>query len=58
MTDLKNRTALVAGSMSGIGRDTAIALAARGAHLLVSRRDAHFGLLDGLPTPDDLRESE
>ena len=35
MTDLKGKTALVTGSTSGIGKATAIALAARGAHVLV-----------------------
>src|SRR6201989_3714465 len=39
MTDLKGKTALVTGSTSGIGRATAIALAARGAHVLVVGRD-------------------
>ena len=34
MTDLKGKTALVTGSTSGIGRATALALAARGAHVL------------------------
>ena len=33
--DLKGRTALVTGSTSGIGEASAIALAARGAHVLV-----------------------
>jgi len=37
--DLKGKTALVTGSTSGIGRATAIALAARGAHALVVGRD-------------------
>jgi NAD(P)-dependent dehydrogenase (short-subunit alcohol dehydrogenase family) len=39
MTDLKGKTALVTGSTSGIGRATAVALAARGAHVLVTGRD-------------------
>ena len=39
MTDLKGKTALVTGSTSGIGEATAIALAARGAHVLVVGRD-------------------
>jgi NAD(P)-dependent dehydrogenase (short-subunit alcohol dehydrogenase family) len=39
MTDLRGKTALVTGSTSGIGKATAIALAARGAHVLVVGRD-------------------
>ena len=39
MTDLKGKTALVTGSTSGIGKAAAIALAARGAHVLVVGRD-------------------
>jgi NAD(P)-dependent dehydrogenase (short-subunit alcohol dehydrogenase family) len=38
MTDLKGKTALVTGSTSGIGRVTALALAARGAHVLIVGR--------------------
>ena len=38
--DLKGRTALVTGSTSGIGEASAIAPAARGAHVLVVGRDA------------------
>ena len=37
--DLKDRTALVTGSTSRIGKATALALAARGAHVLVVGRD-------------------
>jgi NAD(P)-dependent dehydrogenase (short-subunit alcohol dehydrogenase family) len=39
VTDLEGKTALVTGSTSGIGKATAIALAARGAHVLVVGRD-------------------
>jgi NAD(P)-dependent dehydrogenase (short-subunit alcohol dehydrogenase family) len=39
MTDRKGKTALVPGSTSGIGQATAIALAARGAHVLVVGRN-------------------
>ena len=39
MTDLKGKTALVTGSTSGIGKAAAIALAARGAYVLVVGRD-------------------
>ena len=39
MTDLRGKTALVTGSTSGIGRATAVALAARGAHVLIVGRD-------------------
>jgi NAD(P)-dependent dehydrogenase (short-subunit alcohol dehydrogenase family) len=42
-TDLSGQTALVTGSTSGIGRATAEHLAARGAHVLVSGRDAERG---------------
>ena len=39
MTDLRGKTALVTGSTSGIGRATAVALAARGPYVLVVGRD-------------------
>jgi NAD(P)-dependent dehydrogenase (short-subunit alcohol dehydrogenase family) len=39
VTDLKGKTALVTGSTRGIGRATAVALAARGAHVLVAGRN-------------------
>src|ERR1035437_7486697 len=53
MTDLKGKTALVTGSTSGIGRATAIAPAARGAHVLVfgghehRAKDGVAGIEDG-----------
>ena len=40
---LNGRTALVTGSTSGIGRAIAKALAAEGAHVVVSGRDAARG---------------
>ena len=42
-TDLTGTTALVTGATSGIGRSTALLLARRGAHVLVSGRDAARG---------------
>lgn len=41
--DMQGRTALVTGSTSGIGRATALALAERGAHVIVSGRNAERG---------------
>jgi NAD(P)-dependent dehydrogenase (short-subunit alcohol dehydrogenase family) len=40
MNDLEGKTALVTGSTSGIGRATALALAGRGAHVLIVGRNA------------------
>src|ERR1700748_1442737 len=42
-TDLAGATALVTGATSGIGRAAAVLLARRGAHVLVSGRDAARG---------------
>ena len=42
-TDLTGSTALVTGATSGIGRSTALLLARRGAHVLVSGRDPARG---------------
>lgn len=41
--ELTGLTALITGSTSGIGRATAVTLAERGAHVLVSGRDAERG---------------
>jgi NAD(P)-dependent dehydrogenase (short-subunit alcohol dehydrogenase family) len=43
MTDLMGNTALVTGGNSGIGRATALAMARRGAHVVLSGRDARRG---------------
>jgi retinol dehydrogenase-12 len=41
--DMKGRTCMVTGATSGIGRETAIALAGMGATLVLVSRDAHRG---------------
>jgi NAD(P)-dependent dehydrogenase (short-subunit alcohol dehydrogenase family) len=54
MTDLEDKTALVTGSSSGIARATALALAARGAHVLVVGRrhpSGSVGSQPAWPTP-------
>lgn len=38
--DLKGRTALITGGYSGLGQETARAMAAKGAHIILSGRDA------------------
>jgi len=43
MNDLMGKTALVTGGTSGIGRATAVVLAGRGAHVVLSGRDAVRG---------------
>src|SRR6266568_2361032 len=45
MTDLTGKTALVTGSTSGIGKATAIALAARGGHVDILINNAGVALL-------------